>query len=480
MVVTELLARSCSRRPWRTIGAWIAAVVVAVAALALLLGDLTTEGHPTNDPESQEAAAMIARAFPPDLSHAASDLVVVSSRRYTVDAPQFRAFVSNLAAESRATGSVTNARTYYATHDRSQVSTDRHAMLVPILIRDADVAGAVEEVVDRADRSPSFDVAVTGNQTSDNDFNELSQHDLKSGELKFGLPAALVVLILVFGAVVAGLVPLLMAIVSIIVALGLVAVLSQPFNLSVFIFNMLTGMGLALGIDYSLFVVSRYREERGAGGEQPDAIAGAGATASRAVLVSGTAFIVAMCGMMIVPNNIMRSLALGAILVGIVSVIAALTLLPALLGLFGDRIDKLRIPLAGRASLDRSNPEGRVWSAVVTPRARTTRTQPVARGRGAPRGGRTVARARRRLQRGLDAPRPLRVEAWVRRAAARLPTRDDRSGACGGRSLLGPEGHGRARPAPRACRHRRALRRSRRRLHISERKRHAAPGRTSG
>src|SRR5215216_1102543 len=97
---------------------------------------------------------------------------------------------------------------------------------------------------------------LTGGQTSDNDFNELSQHDLKFGELKFGLPAALVILILVFGAIVAGLVPLLMAIISIVVALGLVAVLSQPFNLSVFIFNMLTGMGLALGIDYSLFVVS--------------------------------------------------------------------------------------------------------------------------------------------------------------------------------------------------------------------------------
>jgi RND superfamily putative drug exporter len=149
------------------------------------------------------------------------------------------------------------------------------------------------------------------------------------------------------------------------VALGFVAILSQPFNLSVFIFNMLTGMGLALGIDYSLFVVSRYREERADNRTEGDAIAGAGATASRAVLVSGTAFVVAMCGMMIVPNNVMRSLALGAILVGIVSVVAALTLLPALLGLLGDRVNSLRIPLIGRASLERANPEGRFWSTVV-------------------------------------------------------------------------------------------------------------------
>jgi putative drug exporter of the RND superfamily len=366
MAVTELLARSCSRHPWRTIGAWIGAVVLAIAALALVFGSLTTNGHPTNDPESQRADEKIAQSFPPDPSRATTDLVVVSSPRFTVDSPQFRAFVLRLAAAGRATGGVENARIYYETRDRTQVSRDRHALLIPIVVPDTDQAGPVEHVVDRADESPAFDVGVTGNQSSDYDFNQLSQHDLKSGELKFGVPAALVILILVFGAIVAGLVPLLMAIISIVVALGFVAVLSQPFNLSVFIINMLTGMGLALGIDYSLFVVSRYREERGGGRRQFDAIAGAGATASSAVLVSGTAFVVAMCGMMIVPNNVMRSLALGAILVGVVSVVAALTLLPALLGLMGDRVNALRIPFFGRASLEQANPEGRFWSAIVT------------------------------------------------------------------------------------------------------------------
>ena len=366
MAVTELLARSCSRHPWRTIGAWIGAVVLAIAALALVFGSLTTNGHPTNDPESQRADEMIARSFPPDPSRATTDLVVVSSLRFTVNSPQFRAFVFRLAAAGRATGGVENARIYYETRDRTQVSRDRHALLIPIVIPDTDQAGPVEDVVDRGNESPAFNVGVTGNQSSDYDFNQLSQHDLKSGELKFGVPAALVILILVFGAIVAGLVPLLMAIISIVVALGFVAVLSQPFNLSVFIINMLTGMGLALGIDYSLFVVSRYREERGGGRQQFDAIGGAGATASSAVLVSGTAFVVAMCGMMIVPNNVMRSLALGAILVGVVSVVAALTLLPALLGLMGDRVNALRIPFFGRASLEQANPEGRFWSAIVT------------------------------------------------------------------------------------------------------------------
>ena len=108
---------------------------------------------------------------------------------------------------------------------------------------------------------------------------------------------------------------------------------------------MLTGMGLALGIDYSLFVVSRYREERAHGLEKEDAIARSGATASRAVLFSGTTFIIALLGMFIVPTSIMRSLALGAILVGITSVAAALTLLPALLSMWGDGINRAPDPV---------------------------------------------------------------------------------------------------------------------------------------
>jgi uncharacterized membrane protein YdfJ with MMPL/SSD domain len=112
-------------------------------------------------------------------------------------------------------------------------------------------------------------------------------------------------------------------------------------------------------------VVSRYREERGYDREPLDAIAATGATASRAVLFSGTAFVIAMLGMLIVPNTIMRSLATGAILVGVTSVSAALTLLPALLGLLGDRVNALRIPFIGGAAAQHANPESRFWSGIV-------------------------------------------------------------------------------------------------------------------
>ncbi len=245
------------------------------------------------------------------------------------------------------------------------MSGDRHAALVQISVADADYAEGVIAAVERADAEPSFEVDVTGETTREHDFNQLSQDDLKSGELQFGLPAALIILLLVFGGVVAGLVPLLMAMSSIVVALGLTALVAQGFELSVFVVNMLTGMGLALGIDYALFVVSRYREERDHGREQFDAISASGVTASRAVLFSGTAFVIAMFGMLLVPSSIMRSLAVGAILVGAVSVAAALTLLPALLGLLGDRVDALRIPLIGRRPSQTGSREGRFWGAIV-------------------------------------------------------------------------------------------------------------------
>jgi putative drug exporter of the RND superfamily len=365
--VTERLARACAAHPWRAIVSWIVAVVLAAAAAALVMGDLTTEGHPTNNPESERAAEAIGRAFPVRTPNATvTDVVIVRSEQRTVDEPGFHAFVATVLKDVRATGVVGGAQDYYATRDASLVSADRHALLVPIFVTDTDSAGKVVEAVQHRDGSMGFSADITGDQTIDHDSNALSESDLKHGELQFGVPAALVVLLLVFGAVVAGLIPLVIAIMSIVVAIGLVALFSQAFELSTFYLNMLTGMGLALGIDYSLFIVSRYREERNAGRGQHDAIAATGATAARAVFISGTAFTVAMFGLLIVPNNIMRSLALGAILVGIVSVIAALTLLPALLGLLGDRVNALRIPIVGKRSLERTNPEGRFWKAIVT------------------------------------------------------------------------------------------------------------------
>jgi RND superfamily putative drug exporter len=362
-LTTGSLASASARHPWRAIGAWVAVTVLAIFAIATFLS-LTTEGAPTNNPESERADQVRFAAFPPDPATAVTDIVVIRSVGYAVDSPRFEAFVRGFVRDDEITA-LGRASTYLDDASADLVSEDRHATIVPIALFDDDETEALVQRVQAIDEEGPFAVSVTGTETLDHDFNLLSQEDLKNGELKFGLPAALIILLLVFGAVVAGLVPLLMAIVAIIVALGLSALLSQHFELSVFLVNMLTGMGLALGIDYSLFVVSRYREERAKGRTEHDAIAASGTTASRAVLFSGTVFVVAMFGMLLVPNSIMRSLALGAILVGIVSVVGALTLLPAVLGLLGDRVNALRIPIVGRRSLEASNPEGRFWGAIV-------------------------------------------------------------------------------------------------------------------
>jgi RND superfamily putative drug exporter len=357
MGLTERLARGCAARPRLTLALWGAAVLVALALVATALHGLSSQGNVEGNPESTKAKDTIARAFPGEVASEQQDVIVVTSSRYKVGSPQFRAFGKQLAAALRATGEVRGARSV-------AVSPDRHSALVSVHIGSDSGAGPVEQVVEKANGG-AFEVGITGYHSTGYDFGKQSQTDLEKGELAFGLPAALVVLVLVFAAVVAGLVPVLMAILSIIVALGLVAVISLEFSLSVFIVNMLTGMGLALGIDYSLFVVSRYREERNLGFAKDEAIGLSGATASRAVLFSGSTFVIALTGMFIVPTSIMRSLALGAILVGIVSVAAALTLLPALLSLVGDRVNALPVPILGR-NLGRADAaEGRVWRRIV-------------------------------------------------------------------------------------------------------------------
>jgi uncharacterized membrane protein YdfJ with MMPL/SSD domain len=357
MGLTERLARGCAARPRLTLALWGVAVVVALGLVATSLHGLSSQGNVEGNPESTKAKNEIARVFPGVVASEKQDVIVATSSRYPVDSPQFRAFARRLQAALAATGEVRGAR-------EVAVSRDGHSALVSVQIRSDSGAQPVERVVEDAS-SRTFEVGITGFHSTGYDFGKQSQTDLEKGELAFGLPAALIVLVLVFGAVFAGLVPVLMAILSIIVALGLVAVISLEFSLSVFIVNMLTGMGLALGIDYSLFVVSRYREERGHGLAKKDAIARTGATASRAVLFSGSTFVVALLGMFIVPTSIMRSLALGAILVGIVSVAAALTLLPALLSLVGDRVNSLPVPYLGRNLGRADTAEGNFWRRIV-------------------------------------------------------------------------------------------------------------------
>ncbi|MGH3143227.1 MAG: MMPL family transporter, partial [Gaiellales bacterium] len=356
--MTKRLAAASASHPWRTVGAWIAAVVVSIGLIAFFLGDaLTGEAEQLNNPESDQAYELIGERLPPTPADDLSDVVLVRSSDLTADDLRFQAKVEDVVDRLGETPGVVNVVD-------EPVARNQRAVVIALGLEDEGVAEDVEQVLETAD-DETFDLYVTGEWTVENDFAHLSQEDLETGELQFGLPAALIILLLVFGAVVAGLVPLALAMVAIITALGLTALVGIAFDLSIFTVNMLTGMGLALGIDYSLFVVSRFREERSGGRDKLDAIGATGGAASRAVLFSGIAFVIAMLGLLIIPKTIFRSLATGAILVGVTSVLAALTLLPAVLSLLGDRVNSLRIPLVGRGAERGTGAEGRFWGAIV-------------------------------------------------------------------------------------------------------------------
>ena len=366
---TSALARACAVHHWRAIAVWAVLFVAGLVSIgALLSSGLTTQARMTAKVESQVGFDLLDQRLPSGEVFGA-DAIVVRSERSSVGEPRFGAYVGRLAADLRGIEDVAQVTTTYDTKDTSLISRDRHATLMTVRLRDVDhPETAIEPVitaVQRADRAPAFTADITGNATLGRDFTKVSEQDLRRGELYFGLPAALLVLLFVFGAAVAAGVPLLMALVCIPITIGIAAVIGQVWTLSFFITNMVFAMGLALGIDYSLFVVSRYREERRRGVAKLDAIEHAGGTASVAVTFSGMSFTVALLGLLLVPDTILRSLAAGAITVGIITVAATLTLLPAVLSLLGDRVDSLRLPWARSASHSGGEYENPHWLSFV-------------------------------------------------------------------------------------------------------------------
>ena len=341
------LARSSSRRPWRTIAIWLLAVVASGVVISRLMGDaLTTDIQLTNRPEAKQAQELLEeRLRGPEQD---TEMVIVSSTSATVDDPAFRQHVERIQRALMALGPevVTTTQTYYGSGDQGLVSKDRRTTLVPTVLAGSPFEAnehipAIKQVI-ADNRASGFRVQVSGMAALNEDFNRVAEEDLARGE-SIGILAALIILVVVFGAVVAALVPILVAVAAIAVAVGLVAVVGQAFEFSFFVTNVITMMGLAVGIDYSLFVVSRYREERRRGREKLEAIEAAGATASRAVFFSGMTVVLALAGMLLIPNTIFRSVGAGAIFVVVAAVAASLTVLPAILGLLGDRVNALRV-----------------------------------------------------------------------------------------------------------------------------------------
>ena len=352
---TDRLARNAATHPWLTVVLWVALLVGGVMAASQLE---LTPGWEIRNSESVRATEIIEDEILG--TSPAAETIVIQSETLTVDDPAYRAFVEELTAEIRALpegiGSVAN---YYELGEEGLVSQDRRTTLMPVTLT-GDVVEAVEtvgplvELLHETDGQEGFRTLTAGDGSIWHDGEQQFEKDISRGE-GIGLPVALIVLLIVFGAGVAAGVPVIAGILGILLSIGMTAIASQFIGIDTNTMSMITMIGLAVGIDYTLFIVERFREERVHGREKVDAIVAAGSTASRAVLFSGITVIIALAGLMIVPANMFIGMSVGAITVVIAAVAVALTLLPAVLSLLGDRINWLTLP--GRKMKPNASPD---------------------------------------------------------------------------------------------------------------------------
>ncbi|MCL4473225.1 MAG: MMPL family transporter [Actinobacteria bacterium] len=364
-ISTGKLADKCARKPKTTILVWLLVAVFAFLIIARLLGSaVTAEMKFTRAPESQQGMDLLKdRLTGPQKFQ---EMIVISSDSLTVDDPAFKQQVEKLASDvsTLRPDAIEGATNYYQTNDASMVSADRHSTVMQVVmagtIDDAEKnVVKLRDITHRDSQESGLSMMNTGAASTNNDMNELAKSDGTKSEI-IGVVMALIILVIVFGTWISAGLPIALAIFSIIVALGITALVGQKFQMSFFAENMITMMGLAVGIDYTLFVVSRFREELAKGRDKYQAISIAGSTASRSVLFSGMTVILALVGMLMIPMSIFTSLGAGAIFVVAMAVAASLTLLPAILSLLGERVNSWKVPFVHRFSGGGSQ-DGRFW-----------------------------------------------------------------------------------------------------------------------
>lgn len=339
------LFRGSFLHPRRVILLWLVGLLVLVGLGATIGGDLTTDNDFTSHPESQRAADLLDRAWTAsDQTDDYPELLVIRSDDRTLDDPAYKALVDRLvAAIEGPDGSRASAIDWYrasgAGDDRSGLlaSADRHATLIPY--RPAgDIYASDDAVRAVLATAPGFEAHFVSEDRFDDAMDATTEHDLLHAEL-FGLPAAAIVLVLVFGSLVAAGLPIVLAVVSILGAVGATLLVASQTTMSVYALNMISMIGLAVGVDYALFIVDRFREERRSAPSALAAMDRTARTAGRAVLFSGSTVAISLLGMFLLPTTLFRSLGAGAILVVLVALLATATLLPALLAIAGSRLD---------------------------------------------------------------------------------------------------------------------------------------------
>ena len=263
---------------------------------------------------------------------------------------------------------VQNVRSPFDPGNAGQIAPNEHAALVEFEIRGdpddaADKVGPVLDAVDDLQKAhPGLFIGEFGDASKVDAVVTAYENDLgKAGLLS--LPVTLLILVVAFGALVAAGIPLLLALTAVFATFGLIAIPSHVFPVAMQAPALVLLIGLAVGVDYSMFYLKREREERAAGRSEQAALEAAAATSGRSVLISGLTVIVAMAGMFLTGDPTFESLGVAAITVVAIAVLGSLTVLPALLSKLGDRVDRGRVPLVGR--IGRSGGEGRIWGAII-------------------------------------------------------------------------------------------------------------------
>jgi putative drug exporter of the RND superfamily len=348
---------------WKTATFGWLAVVVIVTLFGALAGTKEISDADSMSGESARAQRSIDGA---GFREVAMEVVLVQSRTETADSGTFRRTVEDAVSVLSRTSGVQEVRSPYARGNADQISTDRHSALIDV---ELDERGDELEAAERTQRvvaavaraHPGFRVEQTGGASLEKALEDTVEEDLARAEL-LSIPLTLSILLVAFGALVAAFIPLLLALTAFAAATGVLAFTSNLLPVDDAANSVMLLIGLAVGVDYSLFYLKREREERALGRSSEAALDAAAATSGRSVLISGLTVIVAMAGMFLAGNGAIVSVGLGAIIVVAIAVVGSLTVLPALLSRLGDKVERGRIPGLGRA---RAGGESRLWGAVV-------------------------------------------------------------------------------------------------------------------
>ena len=302
-----------------------------------------------------------------DFKQPAGEVVLVQSASLTADSPKFRAVVLSVVAGLQGLEEVAKVESPYEAGNGGLVSVDKHSARIGV-----EYAGPKEDAIDKVDpvvdrvaavqkANPDFYVGSFGESTG-KAINAAFFDDLKKAGL-FSLPLTLAILLIAFGALVAAGIPLLLGITAVLGTMGLVALVSQLLPMSDAVPAIILLIGLAVGVDYTMFYLKREREERAAGRSEEAALEAAAATSGRAVLISGSTVLVAMAGMFLTGDAEFASFGVATMTVVAMAMLGSLTVLPALLSKLGDNVDRARVPFVHR--LRRSDGEGRIWGAII-------------------------------------------------------------------------------------------------------------------